>query len=442
MNKTALIFGGISVDWFGVIVAAACLIGVCVACLLRKYQKGSVNDVLTVFCVGAPLAVIFGRLQYCLSELDLSQTGIGSIFTEMNEGGYGLYGAIGGVLAAVFISAAVWQVSAGKLADCVAAVSAGVIAAGRFATKFTPDERGFALDPGTFTVHSETDGLDYLAVYLLDGIVETVIFAVCLGLFFFIYGKKHERRSEGKLTMVFLTLHGLNQVVMDSLRMDSLCLFNNDFIKASQIIGILSWLIVISIFFYQAVKNQKKFPKQYWVIIAVFVVLIVISISKEYRVGSSNYISAHVTMGICMVIMAAISMYIFFESEKRPVQAKASEHRHVRSGESQSMRSSSRQSESGRRTSSEQSEWPEMNYTFSGHKQDNDREIPNIDLGFDNTAVSGGQSDVAFDSLSESDKPKSSVSVQKPDSSSPDGAENTRVSKAVMDEIRRQFDKM
>lgn len=410
MNKTALIFGGISVDWFGVIVAAACLTGVCAACLLRKYQKESINDVLTVFCVGAPIAVILARLQYCLSEVDLGQTGAGYIFAGMNQGGYGLYGAIVGVLAAVFISAAVWQVSAGRLADCVAAVGGGVIAAGRFATRLTPDERGFALDPDTFTVRSETDGLDYLAVYLLDGMVEIVIFAVCMGLFFFIYSKEKNHRNEGKIAMVFLMLHGLNQVVMDSLRMDSLCLFNNDFIKASQIIGILSWLVIISIFFYQAVKNQKSFSKQYWAIIAAFVVLIVVSISKEYRVGSSNYISAHVTMGICMIIMAALSMYIFFESEKRPVNVKttaASQPQPRRNSEIQPVR--------------------------SAPKPNSGRDVPDIDLGFDDMpAAANDRRDIDFDPFDESE----------PRNDSSNDAENTRVSKEMMDEIRRQFDKM
>lgn len=413
MNKTALIFGGISVDWFGVLVAAACLTGVCVACLLRKYQKGSANEVMTVFCVGAPLAVILSRLQYCLSEVDLKYTGIGYILSEMNEGGYGLYGAIGGVLAAVFVSAAVWQVKAGRLADCIAAVGAGVIAAGRFATRLTPDQRGFALAPGAFTVKSETDGLNYLAVYLLDGIVETVIFAVCLGLYFFIYRKSSKQRGEGKIAMVFLMLHGLNQVVMDSLRTDSLCLFDNDFIKASQIIGILSWLVIISVFFYQAVKNQKKFPIVYWVIIAAFVALIIISISKEYRVGSSNYISAHVTMGICMVIMAILSMYVFFESEKCPVQAKAA----VRSEKSQSVRSTQRtgaqpplMNTRNQRTSSQGNGMAEQ------QKNAERRAAPDIDLDFDSAPPS--------------------------DNTAVNRVGNTRVSPKMMEEIRRQFDKM
>lgn len=312
MNRTALIYEGLSLDWFGVIVAAACLVGLCVTCLLRKIQKGSVNEILTVFCIGTPLALVFSRLQYCLSRVDLEELGIGYIFTGMHQGGYGLYGAMAGILAAILLASLLFKTSFGELADCVAAAGAGIIAMGRFATRFTNDDLGFALSPGKLTVN--IDGLDYLAVFYLDGIVESVIFAACIGLFLFSYARKNSTFTKGNVALVFLMLHGLSQVLMDSLRTVTLNLFNNDFIKASQIIGIVSWLVIIVILVCRIVKKQL-FRKEFFGIFAAFVVLIIISVRMEYRVGSGNYVSAHIVMGVCMVIMAVLSMVVMAISE-------------------------------------------------------------------------------------------------------------------------------
>lgn len=314
MNRTALIYESLSLDWFGVIVAAACFIGLCAACLLRKIQKGSVNEILTIFCIGTPLALILGRVQYCLSKVDLETLGPGYIFTGMHDGGYGLYGAMAGILIAILITAALFKSSIGELTDCIATVGAGVIAAGRFATRFTLDELGFAMQPNMFTVKNDADGLDYLAVFYLDGIVESVIFVFCFILFLCRYCPKNSRSPKGNITMIFLILHGLNQVVMDSLNTVTLCLFGNEFIKASQIIGIVSWLVIIIVFFCRLVKKHL-FKKIHGYIIPMFLVLIIVSVLMEYRVGQNNYISAHIVMGICMVIMAILSMIVVFSSE-------------------------------------------------------------------------------------------------------------------------------
>lgn len=321
MNRTALIYNSLSLDWFGVIVAAACLIGLCAACVLRKLQKGSVNEILTVFCLSVPFAIIMGRMQYCLSKMEIDQVGLGYFFTGMRDGGYGLYGAMFGILIAMLISAKICGASFGEIADCVSVSGAGIITAGRFATRFTSAEQGFPMaTAGALTQLNEADGSNCLSVYIFDGTVEAVIFVLCLCIFMRSYVPKLQRYSSGAVAMVFIMLHGLNQVVMDSLRTDALALFDNEFVKSSQIIGILSWLAVISVLIYRSVKKHT-FKAWHLLIIASFVALIIIAVTKEYRVGSSNYVSAHIDMGICMAIMAVLSMFVFGLSEPKDVKS-------------------------------------------------------------------------------------------------------------------------
>lgn len=429
MNRTALIYEGLSLDWFGVVVAAACLVGLFAACLLRKFQRGSVNEILTVFCIGTPLALILSRLQYCTSRVDLGELGTSYIFTGMREGGYGLYGAMAGILAAVLLTALLFRSSLGELADCVAVVGAGIITAGRFATRFTMDSLGFAMSPNAFTVKNDADGLNYLAVFYLDGIVESVIFVICMGLFFLSYGRKKSRFTKGNVALIFLMLHGLNQVVMDSLRTVTLCLFDNDFIKASQIIGIVSWLVIMIIFVRRLVKKQL-FKKGLFCVFAAFVVLIIVSVRMEYRVGNSNYISAHIVMGICMVIMAILSMIIVAISDSKPKNIMPSDDKLA------DMRryfedSDNHASAAIAMTYDEHALDDDFDYAYEeiGAQQPYDSELED---DFDYMYQEIGRADISqpFIAPAQSEQPSSAPQEQH------------RISTETIDELRRQFSKM
>lgn len=306
-NQIALIYGNLSISWFSVFVTTGCFLGVAIACVLRRIQRKLVSDVFIAVTFAVPLALIFARAQYCIFSGEKFNN-----FLEMlnlANGGYGLYGAIFGVAAAIFIAGALFKTDGiGSLTDCIAIGGAFAVTVGRFATGFTGSEIGYEVGFKVFTEYDSDENLYNLAVYMLDGIVEAAVLAACLAFFTISLKCKDNKISDGKTALLFLALHGTNQVVMDSMRADALKLGANDFIKISQILGIVSCVVVIIYFMALSVK-KNSFKKYHAISIIIIITCIVLGILSEYRVGNGNYITKHMLMFACMVVLAVLTMW-------------------------------------------------------------------------------------------------------------------------------------
>lgn len=322
-NQLALIYGDLNISWFAIFVAAGCFIGMLLACLLRKISGKSASDVLILVTFAVPIALIFARIQYCM----FAEENFSSIYDMLNifNGGYGLYGAILGVFAAAVIVNLLFKMGGvGSLLDCAALGGAFAITVGRFATCFTGAEIGYEVSFDVFTVPDVSGIVNNLAVYMLDGIFEAVVFAVCLAFFIIQLRNKNEKALCGTTSLLLLALHGTNQVVMDSLRADALKLGVNDFIKISQIIGIITCVAAIVYFMVKVIRRDSL--KKYNVLhIIIILVCIVLGILSEYRVGNGNYISKHIMMTVCMLALASLTVWYGTRAVKPDSESKASE---------------------------------------------------------------------------------------------------------------------
>lgn len=304
-NSLALIYGNVEISWFAVFVTLGCISGIMLACILRKLQKAMVSDIFILVTFAIPLSLILSRLQYCV----FSSHSFNNIFEMLNpaNGGFGLYGAVLGVVIAAFIVNKRFETGGtGKLLDCAAIGGLLTITVGRFATHFTGTEIGYEVSFDTFTVYDAEGQINNLAVYMLDGIVSAIIFVICLGFFIKHLGKAS---SDGKTALIMLALHGTNQVVMDSMRSDALKLGANDFIKISQIIGIVCCVAVMIYFIVKTIKNES-FRLYHLAIIIAIPVCVALGVYSEYRVGNGNYISKHILMAACMLALAHIAVWL------------------------------------------------------------------------------------------------------------------------------------
>lgn len=306
-NQLALIYGDLSISWFALFAVAGCLAGMLLACMLRKISGKNASDMFVLVTFAAPIALIFARIQYCMfADENFSNT---YDMLNLSNGGYGLYGAILGVFAAAVLVNLIFKMGGvGSLMDCTALGGALAITVGRFATQFTGTEIGYEVSFDVFAVPDASGTVNNLAVYMLDGILEAVVLAVCLIFYIIQLVNKNEKALKGTTALLVLALHGTNQVVMDSLRSDALKLGANDFIKISQIIGILTCVAVIVYFMVKVIKRDKFKKYNAWHIV-VIVACIVLGILSEYRVGNCNYISKHILMLVCMVVLAALTVW-------------------------------------------------------------------------------------------------------------------------------------
>lgn len=290
-NQLMLIYNGIEISWFAFFVTVACAAGTAVACVLRYFQKKPVSDIFVLVTFAVPLGMLLARINYCL----FSYESIDSLadFLSVTSGGFGLYGAFLGVFAAALIVCFLFGCeNLGDLLDCAATGGALAVIIGRFATCFTAAEVGYPVKFRLFTVYDSSQNDYILAVYDLDGLYEACVFIACVWFFIFTLKKKN---ASGKTALLMLALHGTNQVIMDSMRSDPLKLGINNFIKISQIIGILCCVSVLVYFMVKSAK-AKGFGKYHIISIPIILIAIVMGILGEYRVGDSNYISKHLLM--------------------------------------------------------------------------------------------------------------------------------------------------
>lgn len=307
-NRLALIYDEFYISWFALFVAAGCLLGMLVAALLRGVQKKYVSDVFLCTALGVPLGLAFARWFYCLFSLsefnDIDQ------MLDLTNGGYGLYGAIFGVFFAGIIVNGLFNTDGfGELLDCMVIGGALAITIGRFATYFTGSELGYEVNFSVMTVYDEAQDLHTFAVYMLDGIIEAVIFLTCLCFFIFCRAKGSRERIGGKTALVMLALHGANQVLIDSMRADALKLGANNFIKMSQIIGIVSCIAVLIYFIVLSAKARQKFGVGHIMSLIIMLECIGFGVLAEYRVGNGNYISKHIMMLAAMFILGVMVVH-------------------------------------------------------------------------------------------------------------------------------------
>ena len=302
-----LVYNGILISWFALFVSVGCAVGMIISVILRKMQNKSISDIFIVTSLSVPLGLIFGRLLYSLFSNGVLKTV--SQYLNIANGGFGLYGVFFGVYLAIVIACRFFGCGERReLLDCVSVGGALAITIGRFATCFTSSEIGYPVDFRVFAVYDVKEKVYNLAIYDLDGIFEALIFIICL--FSFIY-TRNRKGTAGITFLIMLSLHGTNQVVMDSMRADPLMLGINNFIKISQIIGILC---CVSVLVYLMVVTAKadRFSRFHLISIPVILVSIVLGVLGEYRVGSTDYISKHLLMLFGMLMLDWLTLVFAF----------------------------------------------------------------------------------------------------------------------------------
>lgn len=233
-------------EWtmYGVCVAAGTALGFVLLQALRRREAGAGAiavlgrvdaDDLMIWCI--PAALIGARLLYCMVRFSY-------YFVEMNpvhvlciwEGGFLLYGAVFGAMAAAAALAKRAGVSAAAVLDELAAPGLLAIAVSRLAEPLTGEGVGTWIENEAFmrlpfaamNAYEEWQ----LAVFLFEAAAALILLIPVL----------RKKGAAGEKIMTALLLYACCQIVMESLRMDS-CL-KIGFVRVSQVISAVVILAV------------------------------------------------------------------------------------------------------------------------------------------------------------------------------------------------------
>ena len=274
-------------------------------------------DTAEIFALLAlPLGLVGARLFYCLSRLAIyTDMGLGNIL-RLWDGGYALWGAVGGAVLAAILTAKMTRQSAVRLLDALAAPAAMVIALCR-AAELTNGE-GIGMEVYTtffqrlpFAVFNEDWEVWFWAICMLEAAVALVILAVLLA-------KKSSRA--GDHAKLFVILYCASQILLESLRRDQFLRWL--FVRVSQLTAVLvlGGLMFWALYKWVKAPADKRMPKKLlitnWV---VFLVCVGICIAMEFAVDKAAFMPVwlcYTIMGVCCVVFGYTSYQLILKGTK------------------------------------------------------------------------------------------------------------------------------
>ena len=246
---------------FGLALSGAWVLYLLAMALLRVDRRLPVGTTRVYAALSFPLGILLGRALYCLVNL--------RFFTETLEnpaamlrfwdGGFGMAGVLAGFVAAAFFTSRIQNCRFGRVLD-IACVPMGLFVAGeRLAEGFTALGVGKMAQPSTFVgghpwlfVHEQVGAADIasMAVFRYEAILAglMVLFMAAL------YVGRHRKRPArpGDLALIFFSLYGASQVVMESLRNDGHLLLL--FFRVGQLCAVAMPIAAMVIFTSRAVR--------------------------------------------------------------------------------------------------------------------------------------------------------------------------------------------
>lgn len=208
---------GFQVRWYGVLISLGIILGVVIA--LRRAEKKNIvtDDLLDVFIVGIPCAIIGARLYYVLFNLGYYTNNLNEIVATW-KGGLAIHGGLLGAFIGGYVTCKIKKMNFIKILDIVAPCFPLGQAIGRWGNYFNQEAYGGETTlPWAITVNDPEKGLIQVhPTFLYESIWNLLIF-----LFILFYEKKI-KKAEGELICIYAILYSIGRFFIEGLRTDSL----------------------------------------------------------------------------------------------------------------------------------------------------------------------------------------------------------------------------
>lgn len=274
------------------------------------YRTHGIGYAVTIrLCaLSLPLAFLCSRILFALTALccrDVFSSPIQMLY--FRDGGASITGAFAGVVLAAWIVSRWQHVSCSSLVDGVALGAPLALMIERLA------EPGCELGLGRYV---DTEALQFLGqltdgrhpVYLYEVIAAGLILLVLCWMFLR-RGVKHS----GDMMLVFLSLYGCTQTLLESLRDDQHMVVY--FIRINQIAAII---MAVTAFILWLIRWKRQGAKKSSVILSCILIAFGVAqgIVQEFAVDSNpNLLLEYGIMAACLALIAAVSLIIRRKAE-------------------------------------------------------------------------------------------------------------------------------
>ena len=247
VNPVALQLGGLTIRWYGVLIALGLVLALIYAMNVCKRRYGVSQDkLLDCVLVGIITAIIGARLYYVAFKWDVYSQDPMSIF-YINSGGLAIYGGLIGALIGGLIVAKIVKVNIPALLDIACLgflIGQGIGRGGNFM-----NQKAFGTPTGLpwGMVSENTGNIAVHPAFLYESLW------CLLGFVLLHFFSKRFRKYDGQIFLLYMVWYGFERMIVEGLRTDSLYtpFFN---LRVSQIVSLV--IMVAGIVF--LIINQVK----------------------------------------------------------------------------------------------------------------------------------------------------------------------------------------
>ncbi len=245
INRVAFTVFGVEVYWYGLLIASAVILGLILAYRAAPKYGVKPDHVLDTLIAIVPMMIIFARLYYVVFEWDEFKGKPLSIF-NLRTGGLGFYGGIIGGIIALIIVVKIRKIELSRMMDLLVVYVPLGQGIGRWGNFFNQEAFGYNTDlpwgmysDGTYSYLLKTGigdpNLPVHPTFFYEFLANMLIFAAL------IFIRSKSKRPYITTAWYFL-LYGLVRFFVESIRTDSLYVFNTG-LRASMVLSAVMVLV-------------------------------------------------------------------------------------------------------------------------------------------------------------------------------------------------------
>ena len=263
INRVAFSIGSFNVYWYGILIASGLLLAVLYAYHNAHRYDVDRNKLIDCVIVGIIPSIIGARAYYVAFKWDYFSAHPGEII-DIRDGGIAIYGAIIGALIGGLIMAKIRHMKFLPILDITMTSFLIGQAIGRWGNFFNQEAFGTPTDSLFRMVSENTGGVGVHPCFLYESVWCALGFLVL-----FIVNRKYQR-YHGQVFYLYLVWYGLERMIVEGLRTDSLYLpfqvFGMD-IRVSQALSAVLVVVGVILLIVNRHKNDgmqgRTFEKKY-----------------------------------------------------------------------------------------------------------------------------------------------------------------------------------
>lgn len=253
LDRVFIQIGGMSIYWYGVIIATGLFIGLYLAQREANRLGLKKDTILDLIIIAAPVAIIFARIYYVIFEWEQYQAGPWWKVFAVWEGGIAIHGALIGAVLTGFIYARVKDISFFKIADIIAPSLILGQAIGRWGNFMNQEAHGGAMSAAAYENFHQylpdfimnqmcIEGTYYYPTFLYESFWNILAF---IGLIML----RRKNPLRGEIFLSYLMMYSIGRFFIEGLRTDSLYVVPG--LRTAQLISVVLIILAVSLIIYR-----------------------------------------------------------------------------------------------------------------------------------------------------------------------------------------------